>query len=115
MQMVGPAFMDWTMNRRVAGPMGNRHPLGVAAPHGVFPCAGEDRWISIAVLEEAEWRGLVEAMGAPDWASAAELCESRRAPRNLDALHERLEWTRRHDDRECRTGCSATASRRRRF
>lgn len=101
MQMVGPAFMDWTMNRRVAGPMGNRHPLGAAAPHGVFPCAGEDRWISIAVLEEAEWRGLVEAMGAPDWASGAELASHASRLANLDALHERLaEWTRRHDDRE---------------
>ena len=101
MQMVGPAFMDWTMNRRVAGPMGNRHPLGAAAPHGVFPCAGEDRWISIAVLEESEWRGLVAAMGAPDWASAAVFASHAARLENLDALHERLsEWTRRHDDRE---------------
>jgi benzylsuccinate CoA-transferase BbsF subunit len=46
MQMVGPAFMDWAMNGRVAGPIGNRHPLGVAAPHGVFRCAGDDRWVS---------------------------------------------------------------------
>ena len=52
MQMVGPAFMDYELNGRVAGPMGNRHPLAAAAPHGVFPCAGEDRWISIAVATD---------------------------------------------------------------
>ena len=28
MQMVGPAFMDYAMNGRVAGPIGNKHPLG---------------------------------------------------------------------------------------
>src|SRR3990172_3000135 len=47
MQMVGPAFMDYAMNGRAAGPMGNRHPLAAAAPHGGFPCAGEGRRISI--------------------------------------------------------------------
>ena len=40
MQMVGPAFMDYAMNGRSAGPIGNRHPLAAAAPHGVFPCVG---------------------------------------------------------------------------
>ena len=53
MQMVGPAFMDYAINGRVAGPKGNRHPLDAAAPHGVFPCAGDDRWISIAVATRA--------------------------------------------------------------
>ena len=66
MQMMGPSFMDYAMNGRVAGPLGNRHPLGAAAPHGVFPCAGEDRWISIAVFDEVEWQGLERAMGEPE-------------------------------------------------
>ncbi len=49
MQMVGPAYMDYALNGRSGGPRGNRHPTGAAAPHGVFPCAGDDRWIAIAV------------------------------------------------------------------
>ena len=57
MQMVGPAFMDYAMNGRSAGPIGNRHPCAAAAPHGVFPCAGEDRWISIAVTSDNAWQG----------------------------------------------------------
>ncbi len=65
MQMVGPAFMDYVMNGRVAGPIGNRHPLAVAAPHGVFPCAGEDRWITIAVTTDQEWQGLLATMEQP--------------------------------------------------
>jgi benzylsuccinate CoA-transferase BbsF subunit len=101
MQLVGPAFMDYELNGRVAGPIENRHPLGIAAPHGVFRCAGDDRWISIAVFRDDEWRGLVEAMGSPAWAAAAEFssCEARR--KNLDALHEKIAaWTLPTGDRE---------------
>ncbi len=101
MQFVAPAFMDYVMNARVAGPIGNRHPLAAGAPHGVFPCAGDDRWISIAVLTDEEWRGLVRAMGGPAWAQAAEFADAPARIRNLDALHERLsEWTRQFGDYE---------------
>jgi crotonobetainyl-CoA:carnitine CoA-transferase CaiB-like acyl-CoA transferase len=99
MQMVGPAFMDYVLNGRVAGPFGNRHPLAAAAPHGVFPCAGEDRWVSIAVSTDTEWHGLVAAMDHPSWAQAPEFATASGRTRNLDALHERLAaWTRAFDD-----------------
>ena len=39
-----------------------------AAPHGIYPCAGTDRWIAIAVFSDAEWRRLCEALGAPELA-----------------------------------------------
>ena len=101
LQMVGPAFMDYEMNGRVAGTLGNRHPLAAAAPHGVFPCAGEDRWISIAVVEDDEWRGLVRSMGRPDWATAPELDSGAGRIECLDAIHRELAaWTRGFDDRE---------------
>ncbi len=99
MQMVGPAFMDYALNGRVAGPRGNRHPLGVAAPHGVFPCAGEDRWVSIAVTNEQEWRGLVTAMDDPEWARAPEFASQTQRLQHIDALHEHITaWTRRFTD-----------------
>jgi crotonobetainyl-CoA:carnitine CoA-transferase CaiB-like acyl-CoA transferase len=99
MQMVGPAFMDYVLNGRVAGPIGNRHPLAFAAPHGVFPCDGEDRWISIAVAEESEWQGLVSAMGEPEWARAPGFSDAAQRAQNIDALHERIAaWTADFDD-----------------
>lgn len=101
MQMVGPAFMDHVLNGRVAGPIGNRHPLGAAAPHGVFPCAGEDRWISIVVMTDREWEALVAAMEAPDWARAPELATAPGRVSSVDALHERLAaWTSGFEDYE---------------
>ncbi|MCW5759439.1 MAG: CoA transferase, partial [Phenylobacterium sp.] len=45
-------------------PVGNRSPQ--MAPHGVFPCAGEDRWIAIAVHDDDAWRALAAASGLHD-------------------------------------------------
>jgi benzylsuccinate CoA-transferase BbsF subunit len=101
MQMAGPAFMDYFLNGRSGGPMENRHPLGAAAPHGVFPCGGDDRWIAIAVLADEEWLGLVEAMGRPEWALASGLATASGRIAAIDAIHERIaEWTASHDDYE---------------
>jgi benzylsuccinate CoA-transferase BbsF subunit len=36
-----------------------------AAPHAIFPCAGEDRWIAIAVFSDEEWRALAGALAVP--------------------------------------------------
>ena len=101
MQMVGPAFSDYALNERVAGPLGNRHPLAMAAPHGVFPCSGQDRWVSIVAQEESEWAGLVAAMGTPEWAAAPEFSGLAQRLENIDALHEKLgQWTQNLDARE---------------
>lgn len=98
MQMVGPAFMDYFMNGRVAAPMGNRHPVSAGAPHGVFPCTGDDRWISIAVLTDDEWSALIEAMGAPEWATGPQFASASARVANIDALHERVAaWTSGQD------------------
>ena len=99
MQMIGPLFMDRVLNGRVAGRVGNRHPLGAAAPHGVFPCRGEDRWISLVVGTEDEWRRLVEAMGNPEWAQSYSTLDRRL--REIEPLHTSIaRWTSQFPDRE---------------
>lgn len=67
--ILGEAMMDYALNGRVQGPIGNRHPT--AAPHGVYPCIGEDAWVAIAVETYEQWRGLVRAMGSPAWSEDA--------------------------------------------
>jgi benzylsuccinate CoA-transferase BbsF subunit len=37
------------------------------APCNFYRCAGEDSWLSIVCRSEAEWRGLVTALGSPAW------------------------------------------------
>jgi crotonobetainyl-CoA:carnitine CoA-transferase CaiB-like acyl-CoA transferase len=46
--------------------MGNEHPR--MAPHGVYRANGDDCWITIAVNTDAEWRALVQVIGAPQFA-----------------------------------------------
>jgi crotonobetainyl-CoA:carnitine CoA-transferase CaiB-like acyl-CoA transferase len=65
------AVVRASANGEVASRLGNRDPN--AAPHGIYPCAGGDRWIAIAVLSDAEWRALAGAMGSPSWAADARL------------------------------------------
>jgi benzylsuccinate CoA-transferase BbsF subunit len=38
------------------------------APHNVYPCRGDDRWIAIVVSDDWEWQLLKQAMGNPTWA-----------------------------------------------
>jgi crotonobetainyl-CoA:carnitine CoA-transferase CaiB-like acyl-CoA transferase len=48
---------------------GNAHPR--LAPHGVYPAAGEDRWLSIAVGTDEERRALREITGSADLSDEA--------------------------------------------
>ena len=74
---------------------GNRQPG--AAPHGVYPCAGDDAWIAITVFEDGEWRGLVSAMGSPAWAQESRFLGALGREANQTELDERLAaWTRGH-------------------
>ncbi|MFZ0248097.1 MAG: CoA transferase, partial [Candidatus Binatus sp.] len=45
--MLPEAMMDFLMNGRDQAPIGNRDES--MAPHGVFPAAGDDKWIAIAI------------------------------------------------------------------
>jgi benzylsuccinate CoA-transferase BbsF subunit len=46
-------------------------------------------------------RGLVEAMGGPDWAVAPELATAEGRAQRIDDVHARVAaWTAAHDDRE---------------
>lgn len=42
------------------------------APHGVYPCAGDDEWIAIEVRTEAQWIALREFAGLDDFGDLAD-------------------------------------------
>ena len=66
LQYLGPALLDQEVNGVTAGRIGNadRH----LAPHGVFPAAGNDRWVALACENDDQWRALAELIGAIDLA-----------------------------------------------
>jgi len=59
------AILDYTVNNRIQGPMGNRLPY--AAPHGAYRCKGEERWRVTALLTDQEWKTLCQDIGNPPW------------------------------------------------
>lgn len=59
-------LLDFAANGRVPERTGNADP--VMAPHGCYPCSGEDRWIAIAVADDSQWQGLCRVLRRPDWA-----------------------------------------------
>lgn len=65
LQSLAPQIMDYNINGRVVTRNGNRSDN--AAPHGAYPCSGEDQWCAIAVETEDQWRGFKTVLGDPDW------------------------------------------------
>ena len=69
-----PFLMDCAVNDREQGRRGNRDP-GMA-PHGVYPCQGEDRWIAIACATDEHWRNLGRLVSSDGcgWAHDERFC-----------------------------------------
>ena len=69
---------------------GNRSPG--TAPQGVFACTpgegGAERWLALSVATDAQWEGLVAALGSPEWATRD---PSLRRPAGRQAAQDRLE------------------------
>jgi crotonobetainyl-CoA:carnitine CoA-transferase CaiB-like acyl-CoA transferase len=93
--LTGTAALDHSANGRESARTGNASPFRPAAPHGVYPCAGLDRWIAIAVYDDAEWQSLVEAIGRPAWTADERWATVAGRVEHADALDEHLAmWTR---------------------
>jgi benzylsuccinate CoA-transferase BbsF subunit len=57
-----------------------------AAPHGIYPCRGEERWIAIAVSCDEEWRALARALRAGDLAAEPRFATHAQRLAHADAL-----------------------------
>lgn len=107
--ILGEAMLDYALNGRVAGPIGNRDPS--MAPHGVYPCRDDratpgseqkpDRWIAIAVQNDAQWQGLCRAMGNPEWSCDPRFATVTERWRRQDEIDACLSvWTQEQDHLE---------------
>ena len=93
----GPALLDWTVNgrptRRDGQPDANRNQWPPMAPHGIYPCAGEDDWVAIACRDQDDWRRFAEVVGE-SWCAAPEYATLDSRLASQDALDERMgAWT----------------------
>ena len=88
--LLGPAVLRYSVTGEQPSARGNRVPW--AAPHGVYPCSGDDTWIAISASTEAQWAGLsgVLAAGPPGTDPVQDLA--------LDPKFAGLDSRREHED-----------------
>jgi crotonobetainyl-CoA:carnitine CoA-transferase CaiB-like acyl-CoA transferase len=91
-----PALLDYTINGRCQGQVGNVDAH--LAPHGVYPAAGQDCWLAIAVSHDGQWQALCEVMQRPELAHDARFATPTARLAHRDALDTLVAaWTQEHD------------------
>ncbi len=95
--LVGELYLEGALGGTDPQPVGNRS--AVAVPHGVFPAAGDDAWVAIAVPDDGAWTRLCGALG---WAADAAVATLAGRLAAVDAIESRLSaWTAVRAAREC--------------
>jgi len=97
---LGPAILDYTVNGRVDGRVGNSDPS--FAPHGVYPAAGqehgEDQWLAIVCRNDDDWRQLCAAMENEDLARDSRFATAAGRREHRDAIDSTIAtWSRARD------------------
>ena len=85
---MGPALLESVRPTGTPNPRIAEHPSrsANAVPHGVYPAAGEDRWIAISVPDDRAWRTLAELLGATPDLRDADQARRRAREDEIDAL-----------------------------
>jgi benzylsuccinate CoA-transferase BbsF subunit len=91
--MLSPVMLRYVVRGEETMRKGNR--CDHAAPHGAYPCQGDDRWCVIAVNTDNEWQSLCAIMERPDLAGDnkfATLSDRKMYEDDLDSAIS--DWTR---------------------
>ena len=90
-------LLDYALNQTQPARSGNRHRW--MAPHNCYKALGDDdKWVSIAVGTENEWRALCRVIGQPALAEDPRFIDAAARKQNEDALDEIITtWTSTSD------------------
>lgn len=92
LQFMAPILLDYKINGKVASRNGNRDPA--AAPHGAYPCKGDDSWCVISASSESDWESLCRAMGNPAWTKENRFATLQSRKEHEDELDQKIgAWT----------------------
>ncbi|MXY22474.1 MAG: CoA transferase [Dehalococcoidia bacterium] len=93
------ALLDYQMNGIEPVPVGNRDRN--LAPHSVYRCAGDDRWIAVEVHTSEQWHSLCEVIGRADLVSDSNLDTPEGRKAREDEIDRAIgAWTSEIDDEE---------------
>ena len=94
-----PLHLDYHVNGRIASRMGNLDPY--KAPHSVYPCKGDDRWLAIVISNDKEWQHLCLAMNNASWTKDPKFTTLLARKDNEEELDRLIgEWTKDYDPHE---------------
>ena len=97
--LIGSDLMGYTMNG--VSPMRRGNEDSILAPHQVYRYKGQDKWVSIAVATEEEWKSLCEVMGNPAWTKDPKFMDTYQRWYNRKELDELMsQWTINYTDYE---------------
>lgn len=97
--LIGSDLMGYTMNG--VSPMRRGNEDSILAPHQVYRCKGQDKWVSIAVATEEEWKSLCDVMGNPEWTKDPKFMDTYQRWYNRKELDELMsQWTINYTDYE---------------
>jgi benzylsuccinate CoA-transferase BbsF subunit len=92
---LAPLILDYAANKRELALTGNK--CDYAAPHGVYRCQGDDRWVTIAVFTDEEWHSFCQVLGNPAWTKDPRFMTTTSRIKNSDELDKLVEaWTINH-------------------
>ena len=90
--LMGPEVLAYQMTGEEPERRGNRS--GWYAPANSYPCAGEDRWVTIAATNEEQWQKLTQAMSAAGLSDDPHFATAEQRRENHDELDRIIsEWT----------------------
>ena len=90
--LMGPEVLAYQMTGQEPERRGNRS--GWYAPANSYPCAGEDRWVTIAATNQEQWQSLAQAMDSPGLADDPRFATLDNRRDNHDELDQIIsEWT----------------------
>ncbi len=96
-QLIAEGLLQYQITGEEPERVGNHHPI--MAPHNTYKALGDDdKWISIAVGDETEWRALCDTMGKPQLAADPRFSSSSARKQHEGELDSIIsEWTRTRD------------------
>lgn len=97
--MAPESMLEYVATGRIPQAKGNRDDT--MAPHGCYPCKGENAWLAIAVRTDAEWKALCHAVGRPGLADDPRFATAKARLDHQDTLDALItEWSRQQVNTE---------------
>lgn len=93
--LLGPLVIAQQRTGVTPGASGNRQVDGTV--QGVYPCAGDDRWVAITVADDHDWQAVARVAAHPEWAADPRFATATARAANHDVADELISgWTARH-------------------